>query len=184
MQTITKYLVPIVLFLSVQLINAQDSIPAVKNSKNIEMLNKVKVTIENEEREALKKEVEAINKRLESKEITHAEADVLKNEVAKIAALNIENQIAIIDNKIALLARNDYGLSRTGTDHKFEIVINNKPYSIAKRKDKPKKYDNRVTGDWVLAFGLNNAIIQDEKLDDSPYKFAGSRFFEIGLAWK
>ena len=32
----------------------------------------------------------------------------------------------------------------------------------------------------VLAFGLNNAIIDGENFDDSPYKIGGSRFFEIG----
>ena len=36
----------------------------------------------------------------------------------------------------------------------------------------------------VIAFGFNNAIVEGEKLDDSPYKFGGSRFLEIGWAWK
>jgi len=36
----------------------------------------------------------------------------------------------------------------------------------------------------VLAFGLNNAIVEGESFDDSPYKIGGSRFFEIGWAWK
>lgn len=36
----------------------------------------------------------------------------------------------------------------------------------------------------VLAFGFNNAIIEGERLQDSPYKYFGSRFFEIGWSWK
>lgn len=185
MQTIIKYVVLAVLCFHVQLINAQDSIPPLKNRKNIEMLERVKVTIEKEEREFLKKEVEAINSRLEEGKITEEEVKVLKMEAAKTAALNIENRIAIVDNKIALLERNDYGLSRTGTDHKFGIVINNRPYTISEEKNnRPKKYDKRTTSDFVLAFGLNNAIIEGESLGDSPYKFGGSRFFEIGWAWK
>ncbi|MBJ6366566.1 hypothetical protein [Snuella sedimenti] len=183
MQTITKYLVLLALGLSVQLIQAQDTIPAIKNRKNIEMLEEVKFTIEKEERDYLKKEVEAINKRLGAGEITNEEAEKLKMEVAKVAALNIENRIAIVDNKIALLKRNDYGLSRTGADYKFGVVINNKPYAITEDK-KEKENDKRITSEFLLAIGLNNAIIEGVKLDDSPYKFGGSRFFEIGWVWK
>src|SRR5690606_22567904 len=51
-------------------------------------------------------------------------------------------------------------------------------------KNKPKKYDLRTSSDLVLALGLNNTIIEGEKLDDSPYEFGGSRFFEIGWTWK
>ena len=75
-------------------------------------------------------------------------------------------------------------MNRSGQDHKFGVVIDNKPYTIAEKKDKPKKQDRRTTSDFVLAFGLNNAIVEDQSLDDSPYKFGGSRFFEIGVAWK
>ena len=99
MQTITKYLALLMLCLSVQFINAQDTIPAIKNKKNIEMLEKVKITIQNEEKEYLKKAVEAINERLQKGEITEEEAKVLKKEAAEKAALNIQNRIAIVDNK-------------------------------------------------------------------------------------
>ena len=30
----------------------------------------------------------------------------------------------------------------------------------------------------------SNAIVEGDNLDNSPYKFGGSRFFEIGCAWK
>ncbi|MBU3821380.1 hypothetical protein KO566_04850 [Flavobacteriaceae bacterium XHP0103] len=184
MQTITKNLVLLALFVSVQLISAQDTIPAIKNKGNIEMLEKGKAVIEQEEKEALKKEIEAINKKLEENKITAEEAEELKMEAAKKAALNIENRIAIADNKIELFKRNNHGISRTGTEHKFGIVIDDVPYTITKDKNKPVKYDKRITSDFVLAFGLNNAIVEGESLDDSPYKFGGSRFFEMGWAWK
>tara|TARA_R110002050_G_scaffold94765_3_gene197330 strand:- start:64964 stop:66025 length:1062 start_codon:yes stop_codon:yes gene_type:complete len=184
MQTITKYLVVLILSLNAHLINAQDSIPAIKNSKNIEMLEKVRITIQKEERSYLKEAIIAINKRLEKNEITFEAAENLKKEAAKKHALNIENRIAIVDNKIALLKRNEYGLNKEGVEHKFGIVVNNIPYSITERKDKQKRYDRRTSSDFVLAFGLNNAIIEDEKLNDSPYKFGGSRFLEIGWTWK
>jgi len=185
MQTITKYLALAVLCLNAHLINAQDTIPAIKNKKNIEMLERVKTTIENEEREHLKTEVEAINLRLNNGEIIETTATKLKKEAAKKAALNIENRIAIVDNKIEMFKRNDYGLNRTKEDHKFGVVINNKSFiTFIDEKNKPKKYDRRTTSDLVLAFGLNNAIVKGDNLDNSPYKFGGSRFFEIGWAWK
>lgn len=190
MQTITKYLALVVLTLSVQLINAQDTIQNPVNKAKIETLQDVKDRIKNEEREFLKAEVEAINIKLDKGEISESEAEALKMEAAKKRALNIENRIAIIDNKIALLKRNDedygdnddtgvsdLGLGFGGEDGYFAGIK-------IKGKRKPKKYDKRTTSDFVLAFGLNNAIIDGEKLDDSPYKFVGSRFFEIGTAWK
>jgi hypothetical protein len=190
MQTITKYFVLLVLALHVQRIHAQDTIQNVNNKDKIEVLKNLKEQIQNEERHFLKAEVEAINLRLDKGAISNAEAEILKKEAAKKRALNIENRLAIIDNKIVLMERNDEGyrinneedLSRVG----FSIGGNDDSFAGIKinYKNKPKKYDLRTSSDFVLAFGLNNAIIEGENLDDSPYKFGGSRFFEIGWAWK
>ena len=188
MQTITKYLMVFILSFSVQLMNAQE--PATK-SESIDMLIKLKKTIEQEEREALKAKVQAINQRLDKGEISQNEANLLKKEAAEKHALNIENRIAIIDNKIELLKRNGYvfedktrderGLIRIGRgDETSESFI----FIGKQRDDKPYRYDKRTTSDFVLAFGLNNAIIEGENFNDTPYKIGGSRFFEMGWAWK
>jgi len=58
-----------------------------------------------EEKEALKKEVLAINKRFNNGEITSEEAERLKDKAADIHALNIENKIAILENSVALTER-------------------------------------------------------------------------------
>jgi len=190
MQIITKYLTLAVLCLSTQLINAQDSIQKVINKEKIETLKETKVQIQREERDFLKAEVEAINLRLEKGTLTDTEAELLKKEAAKKRALNIENRLAIINNKISLLERNEDGYNTHDDEDlsKIGFSIGGDEGSFAgiriKGKNKPKKYDRRTTSDFVLAFGLNNAIIEGEKLDDSPYKFGGSRFFEIGWAWK
>ncbi|MCB0448961.1 MAG: hypothetical protein KDC97_02475 [Confluentibacter sp.] len=194
MQTITKYFVLIVLSLAMQILNAQDTIKKPSDNDKLETFQKAKDQIANEERELLKKEVEAINNRLDNLEISPAEAEILKKEAAKKRALNIENRLAIIDHKIALYERNgkDYefvgerainGIIRIGTgDNTSESFV----YIGDKANDKPKnqKYDKRTSSDFVLAFGLNNAIVEGDKLDNSPYKFGGSRFFEVGWAWK
>ncbi|MEP5339231.1 MAG: hypothetical protein ABJL44_16165 [Algibacter sp.] len=187
MQTITKCLVLIVLFLSVQLINAQDSISKINNKEKIESLEKIRI----QERNLLKIEVEVINKRLEKGEITEKDAEDLKMKVAKKHALNIENRIAIIENKASFQSRNPDRTSFDENEMVFRIGgseggDSNFVYFGKQEDDKPKnrKYDRRTSSDFVLAFGLNNAIVDDESLDDSPYKFGGSRFLELGWAWK
>jgi hypothetical protein len=160
--------------------------------ESIEMLVKLKKSIEQEEREALKTKVEAINQRLDRGDINQSEADRLKKAAAEKHALNIENRIAIIDNKIELLQRNGY-ISKSDDnedDNYFIRIGGNKDekenfiFFGKRRHDKPRRYDRRTSSDMVLAFGLNNAIIEGENFDDTPYKIGGSRFFEIGWAWK
>ena len=190
MQTITKYLVLLVLSLNVQLINAQDTIQNPERQEKIGTLIAIKDKIKEEEKAFLKAEVEAINVKLEKGEITSEEAENLKKEAAQKRAMNIENRIAIIDNKLELIKRNDkdyshneepdaskIGLSIGGDESFAGIVINN-------NNNKPKKFDKRTSDDLVFAIGFNNAITEGESLNDSPYKFGGSGFVELGYAWK
>lgn len=155
----------------------------------IEQLTELKEKIIEEEKEALKRDVESINARLENETITEVEAETLKQEAAEKHALNIENRLAIIDNKVALLKRNgnvdddeDNGMiiriGSSGKDSKNDNVLFIGP------KNKQRKYDRRTTSDLVFAFGLNNVITEGESLQDSDFKVAGSRFAELGWAWK
>ncbi|AOW21406.1 hypothetical protein [Urechidicola croceus] len=184
MRTITRYIVLIVLSLSVQFINAQN----IKNSERIRVLEEERELIVTQEREFLKDEVEYINKQLEDGKITQEESVQLKKEAAERRALNIENRTAIIDNKIELLKRNEEGyIDNDGDTSVTGISISDRGSIIGikvKGKNKPRKYDRRTSSDLVLAVGFNNAIVDGEKLDDSPYKFGGSRFLELGIAWK
>ena len=195
MQTITKYLALAVLCVNVHFINAQDTTTNTNNQEKIEALRALKDKVKAQEREYLKEEVEAINLQLDRKEITNEEADKLKKKAAKKRALNIENRIAIINNKILLLQRNTEVYDNSEEDEDDSLVFrigrgdetNDELIFIGTKRDdkyKKRKYDRRTTSDLVVAFGLNNAIVEGEKFDDSPYKFGGSRFFEIGWAWK
>jgi hypothetical protein len=149
----------------------------------ISVLENSKEQIINSEKDALKREVETINLQLENGQISQAEAEELKQAAAEKRALNIENKLAIVDNKIALLKRN--GENDGQKTNKLELNffadgdVIGFVYSPIKRK-----YDRRTTSDFVLAFGLNNVITKGETLEDSDYKIAGSRFAEIGWAWK
>ncbi len=181
MKTITYCIALVMWALALATGNAQEENE--KQNARITILENSREQIVNNEKEALKKEVETINRRLENEEITLAEAELLKKAAAEKRALNIENKLAIIENKIELLKRNgeENGLETDKLELNFfadgEVI----GFSYTPRK---RKYDRRTTSDFVLAFGLNNVITKGESLEDSDFKVAGSRFAEIGWAWK
>ncbi len=175
MKIVIVYVVCTMITLSVQILCAQNQ----TNKDKIEQLKKQKTQVIESEKEALKKEVEDINERLVTSEITNEEAQRLKEVVAKKHALNIENRIAILENRIALLERNGIETIESGND---DITLFG--MKITHDDDKVIQYDVRTTWDVVVAFGFNNALINGQSLNDSDYKIGGSRFFEIGWAWK
>ncbi len=188
MKTLITIATLMAMTLCVQFSNAQED----SGSNKIENLKAQKENIITTEKDALKKEVEAINGQLDANKITIEEAQNLKEEAAKIHALNIENRIAIIDNKIALLERNGSEYLNT-KDPEIWIGIGAKDreegdllfgVKVNTGAEPKIKYDRRTTSGLVIAFGLNNAIVDGQSLDDSYYKIAGSRFFEIGWFWK
>jgi len=180
MKLVTLCTVFTVWILSMTFANAQEETPS---TTKIEILEKTKGRIINEEKDALRREVETINKRLEKNEITQAEAETLKKAAAELHALNIENRLAIVDNKIALLIRN--GEDEMSDRDKIELLFFNNGEIIGfDYTPRKRKYDRRTTSDFVLAFGLNNVITKGQSLEDSDFKIAGSRFAELGWAWK
>ncbi|KAA1244852.1 hypothetical protein [Aquimarina sp. RZ0] len=187
MKTIIVYIALAMMGLCTQFLMAQE-----KNIvEKVEELEQEKKEIIRSEKEALKKEVEAINEKLAKEELTIEKANGLKEEAAKNRALNIENRIAILNNKIELLKRNGSEYL-TGEKDEISLRIGNGggnddillDIKIKNDKNKKIKYDKRTYSNAVVAFGLNNVIVDGQSLDDSDYKIIGSRFFEIGWAWK
>jgi len=178
----------LVLLLCVQSMNAQET----ETYKiKIEELKELKNQIAEQEKEALKLEVEAINKRLKSGDITLYDAKILKEKAARKRALNIENRLEIVDNRILLLERNkgnNLVLAEKDSLEKgvgFSINVNGEPvFSRRNNKKRVVKYDRRTYSDFVFALGLNNAIIKGESIEDTPYKVGGSKFFEFGWQWR
>jgi len=188
MRTITMYLVGLVTLFMVQNLTAQE-----EYEKKIEILKEQKAKINQQEKEALKYEVENINERLKDGSVKEDEANVLKQKAAEKRALNIENRIAIVDNQINLLERNQGKMlvlmeldTITGKGIRLGVDINGKPAIIFKSKNWKSeiRYDRRTYSDFVMAVGLNNAIVEGQSLNDSPYKIGGSRFFEMGWQWR
>ncbi|SFN55007.1 hypothetical protein SAMN04487989_1011171 [Bizionia echini] len=191
MQNNIKFLVGIILFCVLKFSYAQE----VNNREQITQLENQKMLVQNEEKALLKEAVEAINVRLDTNEISQEEASELKSAAAEKHALNIENRLAIIDNRIALLERNETVTQDTGANLDGLVIEIGKNkdsdtydtgsiYVGPKTKKKPRVYDKRTTSDLVFAIGFNNAIIEGQSLNDSPYKIGGSGFVELGWAWK
>lgn len=140
-----------------------------------------------EEKEALKSEVEKINERLNSGNISMSEAEDLKKKAAEKRALNIENRVAIIDNKVALLERN----KGESLEEEADFIIrfggeegeDNGTIYIGKR-NKKRKYDRLTISALTFAAGLNHSLIDGTSISNSPYSIGKSRFVEFGVAWK
>jgi hypothetical protein len=192
----TSTLIMLMLLIPSMLLFAQEEETSSVIQEKIEKLEREKEGIRNDEKRKLKAAVFAIDTRLKNNEINQEEADRLKKEAAEKHALNIENRLAIVDNKIELLKRNNSlaweendGLSgefiqigwgvEDGEDAQlFGVRVG---HDAEKRE---KKYDRRTYSDVVWAFGLNNALIEGQSLNESPYKFGDSRFFELGYQWR
>ncbi|MFH6604634.1 hypothetical protein ACEZ3G_14185 [Maribacter algicola] len=182
----------IYLVLVLSLFTVQNALGQEWYRERVEQLRTQKTKITEQEKEALKSEVNDINDRLEEGLINNEEAIELKEAAAKKRALNIENRIAIIDNKIALLERNEGAVLKSEnefsiTDDDGGITIrwgDEEPWTIFKHRNRPLKYDRRTNSDFVFAIGLNNALIDGQSLEDSPYKIGGSRFAELGWQWR
>src|SRR5690606_35956110 len=88
--------------------------------------------------------------------------------------LNIENRLAIVENEIAWISRNIE--DEPGRDTITDKERDNRHY-------RGKGY-RRTSTHLMLAAGFNNALQEGQSLSDSDFKPGGSRFFEIGLAWR
>jgi hypothetical protein len=195
MNTITRLVVYLMISLVCVSVQAQETKnDAIKYDKNslkeaqIDKLEVLKQAIKTEERKFLKNDIEGINRRLDSDEITAAEAENLKKEAAGKRAANIENRLSIIDNKIALIGRNEYKAKNISDPPEMSVSLGTGGLHIDLTKSEgkriPPKYDIRTTDKFLLAIGFNNAIGDEQSLEDSPYKLGGSGFVELGWVWQ
>jgi hypothetical protein len=180
MKTIIFYITLSLFSVGLQEVSAQEvatkEVELTSEEKAKEFFEKEKAEIVAKEKEKLKYQIERINGELERGEITSEEAEKRKKELAEKHAKNIENKIAILENEMELRDRNADSsgsyIAIGGKGKALDININT------------KKYDKRTTSDLVVAAGFNNALEKGQSLNNSDFKLAGSRFFEIGWAWK
>lgn len=182
---ITKLFVGLVLCLIVTQVNAQDSTQIGEKTAYLNKLEAYKETIKIQEKEELKSDLEIIQAKLDSKTITKDQAEQLKKGAAKNRALNITNRIAILDNKMDLIKR-DETWEAEDYENRFSISIGgaNKEILGIKGKKRKVKYDIRTSNDLLLAFGFNNAITENQSFNQTPFENLGSSFIELGWHWK
>lgn len=158
--------------------------------------------ITKEEKATLKSEVEAVNVQLENGSITKEQADAKKKDLAQARATIIENRIAVAQEELKDLVQQKVDGKIDSDDSitsKDSILFEGKRYSISfkvkdstyidadgiKRVYKRKYKENserRTTSQFVFALGLNN-VVSDGSVENSDFKFAGSRFYEWGLSY-
>ena len=182
-----KIISTLIIFLLLSLLNVQ--------AQEISFEEKVKILSERiekvtaEERFALKDEIKDINSRIESNEISADEAQQLKKNAADKSAQNIQNRIAKIEKQLQDLIQHKVDNEIFTEDNKKRFRIGGVDIDFSDdnhRWRKKRNYNRRTTSNTVIAFGLNNLIIDGSlsSLDDSEFNFWQSRFFEFGVNHK
>lgn len=154
-------------------------------------LEKEKKRVEDQEKFKLKQALNEITEKQNRKEITADEAQKLKLEAAKEAALNIDNKLAIIENQRQLVERGVNYTFQFDGGRTLEIGIGNATddngsamIGLAyQNRRKTVPYDKRTTSDVLFASGLNNTF-SGAPLGESPFTLLRSGYAELGLNFK
>jgi hypothetical protein len=161
--------------------------------------NEIKI-VTDYEKNALKTEINALDKEVELGVISKEKAEELKLVKAKQHAANIDAKVSIEEGKLNQLIQDK-------VDGKFEddvvqkertkvvLGINNdsidkygREFNLTSTKfyngkeDKENRQSKRTTSQIVFATGLNN-LVTDKSIQNSDFKYAKSRFYEWGLTY-
>ena len=192
MNTIFKIALAATVVIFAQNVNAQEAQQEVSQKivDQVSTLEARKEKVKENWKSNLKQRIQFINAQREKQNISATQAEQQKKDAAQEVALNIENELAIIDNQIALVKRTGRIDPSKGTS--VEIGFGsadengNRVLGIAVNTNKPKKvtYDRRTYSELVFAFGLNNGIVENGADFGDEFSIGKSRFFELGYAWK
>ncbi|MDG2433607.1 hypothetical protein [Flavobacterium sp.] len=199
-------------FKDVQLEIVDDSIPETGYNKGRDhkiisfekrakaIANEIKKITEGE-KDALKTEIEKIDKDLADGAITKANADELKLEKAKVHAAAIETRVTLEQEKLNQLVQDK--VNGKVTEEKDTrsggrmIIMGNNTGEIGERQteinitsmkvyngqeDKEERQSKRTTSQLVLATGLNN-LVTNGSVSKSDFRYAGSHFYEWGVTY-
>lgn len=163
-------------------------------SKKIDRITK-------QQKDSLRSKVKEINLELEEGRITKTKAEELKKEAAKYHAQRIETLVAIQERKLQQLVQDKIDGKILGEDRYYEestFSIGNRTFQLrftdedyydrqARRERRWKRrWTRRTTTQFVFAMGTNNVLVDHDlsSLNDSPYQFWRSRFYEVGYTFK
>ena len=172
----------IILYISIALLTLVNKVCAQEKTfeqKAKEIAIQIK-TITEEEKRALKAEVEALDKAVELGKMTKEEAATSKAKIAEERAKNIETKIAeqeralrdLVNGKIEDEEPND-SLKKNS----FSIDARLKSKNFDKNKS-----ENRTTSQVVFAVGYNN-LVTNNMVANSQFGYGRSGFWEWGVTW-
>ncbi|MEN9337556.1 MAG: hypothetical protein RLZZ500_2543 [Bacteroidota bacterium] len=178
MRNLTFYLAVALCALATK-VHAQETFES--KAKNIaEKIEKVT----KDEKEALKVAVEAVNVKVDKGEINAQQASAEKEALAKATAAKIESEVNRLNDELRTLVQDkvDGRIASQDTTKGNHTYV----FSIKKNEFKKKKYEfngeRRTTSQFIFAIGLNN-VMTDGSVEDSDFRYPGSRFYEWGLAY-
>lgn len=178
-----KLILLLAITMSATFVSGQDNLP----DKIKEIVNEIK-SVKQEEKEALKAEIEDINQRLENNEISTEEANRLKEEAAEKSAEKIESRVDSLEDKLeAMIEKTVEGaLESDEEDEKVYDEDSGELKIKLPKKEKKNKGEPRTTSQGVFAIGVNT-LIQDRDLstiDNNMFQLSNSRFYEFGFSYK
>ena len=142
--------------------------------------------ITQEEKLALKVEVETINEQLSNSEITQEYADQQKLMAAEKRAANIQERAALAHQELSDLVQEKVdGTVGKNYRSKFSKHITASIIVGAEQEKDTlgsKFFKNRTVSQFVFAAGLNN-LVTDNAVAKSDYRYLGSHFYELGFTW-
>lgn len=140
--------------------------------------------ITKEEKDALKIEVDAVNKQLEQGAITPDQADQKKLEYAETRAANIERRTAAAQEELKRVVQEkvDGKIVEKDTTRRYKLSFGTNGLKFENVNDTVKRGESRTTSQLVFAFGLNH-YLTDGAMAHSDYRVWGSHFYELGLSW-
>jgi len=182
MRNFTIYLVLLLCLFASKMLAQDPSQKGAQSPQTFEMQAKTIASnienITNEEKAALKKEVDAVNDELANGTITKEEAERKKEALAQVRATNIEARVAKEQEKLQVLVQNKVD-GKISENDSTKVILINIGYDKNIFKNTNEK---RTTTQLVLAFGANN-LVTDGAVADSDFYYWQSRFFEWGLTY-
>lgn len=171
----------IILYISIALLTLVNSVVAQEKTfeqKAKEIAIQIK-TIAEEEKRALKAEVEAIDAQVKNGEITNEEGQRLKTKFSEERAKNIETKIADQEKALRDLVNENVTLEESNDSLKTNSFAI--PGFKGKNYNKNKS-ENRTTSQFVFAAGFNN-LVTNNMVANSEFGYGRSGFWEWGVTW-
>ena len=151
-----------------------------------EIASKIEL-ITSDEKNALKKEVEAIDFQVKEGKITLEKAQELKQKIAEERANNIETKVAIEEAKLAQLVQDKVNgkIAYSSTDKKDENLKKKTISILDVSMNNDSIYMNykreyRTTSQVVIATGFNN-LVTNGAVANSDFGYLRSVFWEWGI---